>query len=135
FFDAPGQRFTGAATLVLERLERHATRGDHHPAVCEIGQDAQAHPATAQRLDLRGEVLAHGVDRVGAHGVSHVDEEVDHEHIAHRVTSTLWEVAHLEVERAPAELDEHRVATVGRLQQTHLCTEDGLFGCVRVRDV
>ena len=55
----------------------------------------------------RGNVLAHGIDNIGAHGVSYINEEMDDKH-------SVIQNPYLEVLCTAPEVDEDEVLLVGQ---------------------
>jgi hypothetical protein len=45
-------------------------------AVGQVGQDAQEDPAIGDGFDQGGNPFAHGVDQVGPHGITGIDQQV-----------------------------------------------------------
>lgn len=99
--------------------------------VCLVREDAQQRAAARDLGELGGKRLGHGVDRVGAHRVTHVHDEV-HDHMG---ATTAVDDAHDEVASAAADLDEARVLRVRELEQAFALLEDAQLGRVRVCDV
>ena len=83
------------------------------------------------RRDPRRERLGHRVDRVRAHRVADVDQQVQHDV---RAAGTI-DHAHLDVLRPAAEPDQNGVLLVGQLEQLVAVLEQAQLGRVRVGDV
>ena len=58
--------------------------GPGEAAVCQVGEDTQVHPTAGEVLNFWREELEHGVNQVSAHGVLHVDDQVDDQHRSNR---------------------------------------------------
>jgi hypothetical protein len=88
-------------------------------SVCEVGQDPQVDFAACDRFDLRGESFARRVDRVCAHRIAHIINEVDDEESA---DGGVCDHAYLEVTRAAAEFLEDGVNRIRFGEQVSLCS-------------
>ncbi len=53
-------------------------------AVCQVGQNAQVHTTACQVFDFWSEELEHRVDQVSAHGILHIDDQVNDQHRSNR---------------------------------------------------
>ena len=134
--DALGQLFTAREALSIERLVGHAADDRDRPSIGEVGQDAQAHAPARELADARREALAHRVDRVGAHRVAHVDDQMQDEHVAARVLVVhAAEPPHLDREGAAARAYQRGVPAIGALQQLGCGVLHGALRRVEVGDV
>src|SRR5687767_15542283 len=71
-------------------LERDGAACARQAPVRQVGEDAQVHAPAGDRFHFRGQALAGGVDRIGAHGIAYVIDERSEEH-----TSELQSLAYL----------------------------------------
>ncbi len=90
--------------------------------VGQVGEDAQVHAPAADAFHQGGQALHGCVDRVGAHGVAHVVDQVQHQE---RPDGGVLDQAHLQVARTAAQALEHRVDAGGLGQQTLFLFQEG----------
>ena len=108
---SPGRDDAVAHLLAAETAEgqgfhRHGAAGAGYAAVGQVGKDAQMHPPAGEGFQPGGKALARGVDRVGAHRVAHVVNQMHHQEVAQ---GRVAEDAHFQVARPAAQPLEHRV--------------------------
>ncbi len=85
----------------------------HQRLIGEVGKDAQKHLATGDAFNQAGDALAHGVDQVGAHGVTGVHQQMDHQHVLAGGRRLMQ--MHLDVLGAAAAGDHVRMQAVGQV--------------------
>ncbi len=81
------------------------------PPVGEVRQDPQQAAGTGPFLELRCQGLGHAVNRIGAHGVAGIDDDVDHGHRAFDAVDH----ADIQIAEAAAEFQEQRIGRVADL--------------------
>src|SRR5690606_7463237 len=103
--------------------------GAREAQISKIGQNAQSDPATGDLFDTPSDSLRHSVDSVGTHGVTHVHQQMNHDHGAARRGRKYM---HFNILAASAQLCKDVVATVGVIDDGLAMLQYGQAGAVRV---
>ena len=91
-FDSEGMGFKNAAddgqTVLVGSIRSHFFRCEDglHPrqsVACKVGKNAEMCASTRQRLEPWSDTFGHGVDRIGSHGITTINQQVNDEHLAH----------------------------------------------------
>ena len=89
--------------------------------VCQVGQDAQVDASAGDGFDARGEALAGGVDRVGAHRVAHIIDQVNDQE---RANGGVINDSNFEITRAAAKFSQDGVDGIGLGKQVRFVFVD-----------
>ena len=100
--------------------------------VSQIGKDAQAHLGPGDFFDQRRDRLGHGVDRVGAHGITHIDDQMRDQH---RPTRALRKGVDFNVPAAATQRVEELVFAVRQLDDFVLAPQQAQARIERVSDI
>ena len=97
----------------------------------EVGEDAQINFSACDLLYVRCDRFCHGVDRVRAHRVADIDQQVKDDHRA----CLGLDNSHVEVMEAASEFHENRVLIVADLLDIFLMLQNSALGEFRCRHI
>ena len=98
-------------SVCLQSVGCQAHGGAGQAQIRQIGENAQSHIAACHAFDKRGDGFRHGVDGIGAHGITDIHQQMQYQHRADRGA---FKQMDFDILAAAAQFDQHCIARIGR---------------------